>query len=262
VRTHGAPVIPVVVESPVVDGAFLDVVVEEPSPMDMNHDADADGDNKDNKDEQDEKKATSALLTPPQSPQGLRSPRTGGFLSSRRRRGVTDPTASTGTVDRKKSLNPFRRGVTLDSKKGDNKGNDPNSTGGEQPPQRRSSVASSFSNIRRSVVGTLSSASSSSRKAGAKGAKESRGRRFDASHLPPSPTALPSSFRGIGVRSGARSSSRTSGRSSGERPSSLSPASPRQAVAPVVHTQGSILMETNNIEDEETRKRTEMAFLA
>jgi hypothetical protein len=270
VKTYGAPVVPVIVESPVVDAMFgkeLDVVVEEPSPMDvvdLDLDADADGN------DDDTEKAKTALLTPPQSPRSPRLRGPAGFLNPRKRRGLTDPTASTATMDRRISLNPFRRGATLDAnRQGDSNKDDPLSSTAE--PQRRLSVAASLSNIRRSVVGTLSSASSSSSSrmaAGAAGAgaagtstSEPRGRRkFDVSRLPPSPT-LPPPFRGgIGVgvpnMKGPRSASRTSGRSSGDAPSS-----PRQAVAPVVYSRGSILLEMSSIEDEETRMRTEMAFL-
>ena len=78
-----------------------------------------------------------------------------------------------------------------------------------------------------------------------------RSKNFDASHLPPSPTVpnaptslAPSSFRGTGRPSNG-----------GLR------APPRQAVAPTMHSHGTIVHQTNFIEDDESRRLSEMAFL-
>lgn len=237
-RTNDAPVIPVIIESPVADrfSNELEVVVEEPLSMLMDSETDKEADDDD--DDNDEKKlGVTSLLTPPQSP---RSP--GGVPNPRKKRGLTDPTSA---MDRRKSLslNPFKRGATLDQQ---------TSANGDElkPPlsptstaNRRLSVAASFSSIRRSVAGSLSS-----RKGGAAAASpDAKGRKFDASHLPPSPT-LPSSFRSASM--GLRSSAGTP-----------VPMRTRTPVSPVLYSRGSILLETSNIEDEETRNRTEMAFL-
>ncbi|KAJ7094284.1 hypothetical protein C8R44DRAFT_814172 [Mycena epipterygia] len=74
---------------------------------------------------------------------------------------------------------------------------------------------------------------------------------FDPSHLPPSPT-LPTEFgelqqqqpmaRGRTVAVGAGHAHRLS-------------------VSPTMHNRGSILMEMNKIEDEESRRMTEVAFM-
>ena len=229
VRTNDAPVIPVIVESPIVDGFSneLEVVVEEPLSILMDEtDKEAD--------DNDEKPAMTSLLTPPQSPQSSAAGAP-GVPRPRKKRGLTDPT-SVGDKRKSSYLNPFKRGATLDN----------NSANGDElkPPQspttnRRLSVATSFSSIRRSVAGTLSS-----KKGPVSPSGDGKRRRFDASHLPPSPT-LPSSLRSAspGLR-GAPPPVRT-----------------RTAVAPVLYSRGSILLETSNIEDEETRHRTEMAFL-
>jgi hypothetical protein len=234
VRTNDAPVIPVIIESPVADrfSNELEVVVEEPLSILMDSETDKEADDDDDNDEK--KLGVTSLLTPPQSP---RSP--GGVPNPRKKRGLTDPTSA---MDRRKSLslNPFKRGATLDQQTAAN--------GDElKPPlsptsmaSRRLSVAASFSSIRRSVAGSLSS-----RKGAA--SPDAKGRKFDASHLPPSPT-LPSSFRSASM--GLRSNAGTP-----------VPMRTRTPVSPVLYSRGSILMETSNIEDEETRNRTEMAFL-
>ncbi|KIM40562.1 hypothetical protein M413DRAFT_163995 [Hebeloma cylindrosporum] len=246
VRTNDAPVIPVIVESPLADGFSneLEVVVEEPLSMLINETdvKEADEDH----DDHDEKPAMTPLLTSPQSPRSpgiaVVSP---GVASPQKKRGLTDPSSA----DRRKSLslNPFKRGATFDH----------GSSNGDElkPPlsptttaSRRLSVAASFSNIRRSVAGTLSSRKGATASSGG----DARGRKFDASHLPPSPT-LPSSFRSAGM--GLR------GNGVGTTPTPPVPTSPRMAVSPVLYSRGSILLETSNIEDEETRLRTEMAFL-
>ena len=63
--------------------------------------------------------------------------------------------------------------------------------------------------------------------------------------VPNAPTSLaPSSFRGTGRPSNG-----------GLR------APPRQAVAPTMHSHGTIVHQTNFIEDDESRRLSEMAFL-
>ncbi|KAF8802498.1 hypothetical protein BYT27DRAFT_7261032 [Phlegmacium glaucopus] len=151
-----------------------------------------------------------------------------------KRRVWTDPT--NGGLDRKKSMvmNPFRRG---NSANGDHSITPP----GEFP--RRLSVKASLSNMRRSVVGTLSRKLTVENSGG--------GKKFDASHLPPSPV-LPLAF-------GNSRSSYTSPSVRMEEGGESLPM--RRAVSPMLYSRGHILMEASHIEDEESRRVTEMAFL-
>ncbi|TFK40202.1 hypothetical protein BDQ12DRAFT_721665 [Crucibulum laeve] len=163
-----------------------------------------------------------------------------------RPRGLTDPTYnSKSKVEKRKSLNPFKRGQALEAPDSENS-------------PKRLSMSASLSNMRRSVVGSLSSRPKSTIETGA-GSKM-----FDASHLPPSPT-VPASFT---ERSSRSAPSLASGSASARSRSSSRPgattgvgARPRQAVSPTLHSRGSILLETSNIEDEESRRMTELAFL-
>lgn len=153
------------------------------------------------------------------------------------RRGLTDPTHV--KPDRRKSLNPFKRTTgELDNS--------------DKASVSKRSVSSSLSSMRRSVVGTLSRKANLEIKVnGLKG--------YKASHLPPSPTVdrsrspVPTSPRSPSYLDRSRSPA-----------SSASPSSPtfqRQAVAPMMYNRGSILLETCAIEDEESRRMTELAFL-
>ena len=153
-----------------------------------------------------------------------------GFLLSvprMKKRGLTDPT--NGSLDRKKStiMNPFKRG--LSSGYGDV------SLTPLVEPTRRPSVKTSLSNMRRTVIGTLS------RKSTSPGRKV-----LDASHLPPSPI-FPLPFSKL--HSPTSPTYRTE---EGEI---------RRAVSPTVYSRGHILMEASHIKDEESRRMTEMAFL-
>ena len=92
---------------------------------------------------------------------------------------------------------------------------------------------------------------------------------FDASHLPASPTYAhappnrppppPTAFsQGTGLRyqhHHASSSVSSEGRTTGVG------LRPRQPVAPTMHSRGSILHQAHFIEDEESRRLSEMAFL-
>lgn len=159
------------------------------------------------------------------------------------RRGLTDPTSV--KPDRRKSLNPFKRTA----------GEIDNS---DKMSVSKRSVTSSLSSMRRSVVGTLT------RKANLEiNVNSSKG--YNASHLPPSPTVdrsrspVPTSPRSSPAPTSPRSPSILN-----RSRSPVSPTSPtfqRQAVAPIMYNRGSILLETCNIEDEETRRMTELAFL-
>ncbi|KAF8905091.1 hypothetical protein CPB84DRAFT_1823433 [Gymnopilus junonius] len=214
-----ASTVPVIIESPVQMTRFseeLEVVMEESPSMDFGI-----------INEKSEKPAISTPLVPPRSPP---APTSVGTTLRPQRRGVTDPVVS---MDRRKSFNPFKRGQTMD-------------VSPIPEPQRRLSMARSLSNLRRSVVGTLSHKPT-------KGAEGEGGRvekNFDASHLPASPT-IPQAF--------ARPRPSDVSKSSAGSP----PPTPgmRQAVAPIIYNRGSILLETAGIEDEETRRMTELAFL-
>lgn len=141
----------------------------------------------------------------------------------RARRQTTDPSGLRKSEARK-SFNPFKRGQTIDNAPPD------------QPP-RRLAMSASLSNMRRSVVSSLSRPKSTLEFSGQLSPKN-----FDASYLPPSPTL---SAQGEAGRPGAMT---------GAVPR------PRQAVDPVLHSRGSIMLQTNFIEDEESRRMTEMAF--
>lgn len=142
----------------------------------------------------------------------------------RPRRQITDPTGLR-TSEARKSFNPFKRGQAEDNSPSD------------QPP-RRLAMSASLSNMRRSVVSSLSKPKSTLDFSGQLSPKS-----FDASHLPPSPTP---SAHGEAGQPGAMTSV-------GPRP--------RRAVDPVLHSRGSIILQTNSIADDESRRMTEMAFL-
>ncbi|PPQ64563.1 hypothetical protein CVT26_001961 [Gymnopilus dilepis] len=240
-----ANTIPVIVQSPIEVSRFsedLEVVMEESPSAEFGV-----------LDEKSSSKPTSSgsKNAAPSSPRSPPPPSSQGTAPLRpQRRNVTDPaTTSASTVDRRKSFNPFKRGQTIDVP--------PSSE-----PQRRLSVAKSLNNLRRSVVGTLSSKplpktseepelGGSAPSPAPPSAPRTRGRvekKFDASHLPASPT-IPSAYarpRPSDV-SGSRSPPPTPGM--------------RRAVSPVIYHRGSILLETAGIEDEETRRMTELAFL-
>ena len=198
--------IPVIVESPIED-TFLEeqyVVVEPTSTFDGNQ----------------------AALAPMSAPINGSEPRFTLSTPRMNKRGVTDPT--NGNLNRKKSMitNPFKRGLSS--------GYDDQLTPSSEP-QRRLTVKTSFSNIRRSVVGTLSRKTTSPDR-GAGGGKMND---------TPSP-----------ISSGSRHSptllSSTMEEGEGEV---------RKAVSPTLYSRGHILMEASHIEDEESRRVTEMAFL-
>ncbi|KAF9453495.1 hypothetical protein P691DRAFT_45695 [Macrolepiota fuliginosa MF-IS2] len=148
----------------------------------------------------------------------------------RRGRGLTNPEKG----DKRMSFNPFKRGQSLG----------PDESGG-----KRLSVSASLMNLKRAATSFTtrpkstfyaSSVAPSSKSAGA---ITSAKKTFDASHLPPSPT-LPTRFVTPGAGTGA-----------GLRVPS------RRPLEPTLHSRGSILMETNAIQDEEVRRMTELAFL-
>ncbi len=86
---------------------------------------------------------------------------------------------------------------------------------------------------------------------GGLGVGKKKSKMFDASHLPTSPTFPPSAFPPRQSTSSVSSDGKTTG--VGLRP--------RQAVAPTMHSRGSILHHAHFIEDEESRRLSEMAFL-
>ncbi|KAJ3781355.1 hypothetical protein GGU10DRAFT_367039 [Lentinula aff. detonsa] len=100
------------------------------------------------------------------------------------------------------------------------------------------SRSGSLANFRHSVVSTLT-----------RKPTKSHSLNFDTSTLPPSPT-VPASLA---------SHSSISAQSANSKNSNVE--STRQALSPTIHSRGSILFETSHIEDEETRRMTEMAFM-
>ncbi|KAF9489625.1 hypothetical protein BDN71DRAFT_1435279 [Pleurotus eryngii] len=118
-------------------------------------------------------------------------------------------------------------------------------------------------NLRRSIFGPLSRKSVD---------KQRLGTAFDASHLPPSPT-LPLSITDQTKSTNVLTlpHSQSSPALANARALSLSnkrgsampspPQSPRQAVSPKMHSRGSIQVETHGIEDEESRRLCELAFI-
>ncbi|KAG6837391.1 hypothetical protein H0H93_010550 [Arthromyces matolae] len=156
-------------------------------------------------------------------------------------RSLTDPEATVKSAElRKSSFKVFKRST------------DPLPP--RSPPPRRLSVGASLSNIRRSIVGTLSGKPTTGPNVRANKSG------FDASRLPPSPR-IPSTF----VE--ARTSPIPSPKSPSpfflqqqERP--LSPeATIRIPVSPNFYSTGSIASAANKITDEESRRVTELAFL-
>jgi hypothetical protein len=153
------------------------------------------------------------------------------------RRGHTAPSPPT-TVNpgssHQTSKNPMKRGQTLD----------PSSA---TAAKQRLSILSS---VRRSVISSLGR-SKSTYNASRNPSK------FDASHLPPSPTVSAP----FAEQPQPKSFSPTRSLFSNRRTSDAGSV-PRVAAAPTLHNRASILVEVNNIEDEETRRMTELAFMA
>ncbi|PFH53140.1 hypothetical protein AMATHDRAFT_45763 [Amanita thiersii Skay4041] len=143
-----------------------------------------------------------------------------------KQRSLTDPTPPR-PKNRRKRQPMSKKGQTADSIE-------------QQSPGKRLTVSASLTNMRRSVVNSLSRTKSNVNIGGGKGDKT-----YDASHLPPSPTFPPT------LASLARLELRHS--------SELLP--PRQPLSPTLHSRGSILLETSAIEDDEARRMTELAFL-
>ena len=201
IKTHEGSNIPIIVESPIED-SFLEerYVVPESS--------------------------CTTFDGPPTAPVSGNEPRVSVNTPRITRRGHTDPT--NGNLDRKKSMimNPFKLGTSSS--------HEDHSTTPSGERQRRLSLRASLSNMRRSVVGTLSRKPILAENSG-------RGKMFDASHLPPSPTLRSPTAPGFVTEDGESSA--------------------RRGVSPIVYSRGHILMETNRIEDEESRRMTEMAFL-
>lgn len=153
------------------------------------------------------------------------------------------------SVERKRSMNPFKRAGTVSGAHGKDATDAGESPAAAAPRRRLTMGTSSFSmsNIRRSVVGSLSGRPANI-------GTQRRAKTFDASHLPPSPTSpVPR------ASTGTRASSSVGGRTMPVTP--VSPTRARQPQQVVMYNRGSILLETAGIEDEETRRMTELAFL-
>ncbi|KAH9481328.1 hypothetical protein JR316_0005850 [Psilocybe cubensis] len=153
------------------------------------------------------------------------------------------------SVERKKSMNPFKRAATMSGAHGKDENEDTTATpaGTQTPtptPRRRITMAStsfaSLSNLRRSVVGTLT-------KTPASAPMKSRGSTV-VDGLPGSPTSP--------TPTTARAMQMSAGKGEGKPIPRV-----RQPQQLVMYNRGSILLETAGIEDEETRRMTELAFL-
>ncbi|KAJ6507817.1 hypothetical protein C8R47DRAFT_1208844 [Mycena vitilis] len=116
----------------------------------------------------------------------------------------------------------------------------------EEPPQRRTTEPAPRER-RKSLIGGLSTMMSIRRFGRA---KSSAGRPlgFDPAHLPPSPT------RPVGFASQQQQQLRG-------RPAAAAGHQHRLSVSPTMHTDGSILAQASLIENEESRRMTEVAFM-
>ncbi|KAF9526385.1 hypothetical protein CPB83DRAFT_858013 [Crepidotus variabilis] len=176
----------------------------------------------------------------------LRSPTTGAFSAQQQRRHVTDP------VDRRRSVfKAFKRSTTRDTS---------SERENEEPPTSPTQKSRGmFSSVRKSVIGSISggrmkrSATTPPVTAAASGTKA-----FNTAGLPASPT-LPSRFAISPATAAARE--RSTSRDRVSQTSRDTAGAPRQAVAPPMYNRGSILIEASAIEDEESRRMTELAFL-
>jgi len=169
--------------------------------------------------------ANQAVVPPMSAPISGSEPRITLNTPRMSKRGGSDPTY--GVLNRKRSMiltNPFKWGSSF-------AGYEDQSTttsSSPEPPQRRLSVKSSLSNLRRSVVGTLSRKASLDRGVGASKMNDTLR----------SPTSLGSMME----------------EEEGE-------GEVRKAVSPILYSRGHILMAASHIKDEESRRVTEMAFL-
>ncbi|KII85104.1 hypothetical protein PLICRDRAFT_45220 [Plicaturopsis crispa FD-325 SS-3] len=129
------------------------------------------------------------------------------------------------------------------------------------PPRR-----ASFINLRRSLGGGGAKPRPKSLVVPSASAGAGTGAGFDASHLPPSPS-LPSTTTSSSLAAGVPPSPSYTGSFSSKSQAFSSKS--RQSVgvgrrvplSPTMHSRGSILLETKEIQDEESRRLSEMAFL-
>ncbi|GLB40234.1 hypothetical protein LshimejAT787_0801050 [Lyophyllum shimeji] len=168
-------------------------------------------------------------------------------ISRPRGRGFTEPPSIGGLKapdsDRSKSFNPFKRSQALSPHL-------PSSDSPSGGATRRLSMLS----MRRSFVGTLfkpEKVSDASRTPPSPTIPMDQ-----ASKSPLSPTPSPSSPKWTTLfPPGAAGAADANANAKGQL------LSRRQAVSPTLHSRGSILLEASNIEDDETRRMTELAFL-
>ncbi|PPQ67429.1 hypothetical protein CVT25_006009 [Psilocybe cyanescens] len=291
VKTREGASIPVIVESPV-DQRFsqdLEVVEEEDGPLPAEMGLLDDG-GRLRKKEQDRvalvplripmtAPATVTITPAPKSPTGAVSAAADSATKTRKR-GMTDSTATAGA---RKLLNPFKRDKPLPPSPTTKPADDTQPVDGgtessanvkadEKTSEhtlrpRRLTMSASLSNLRRSFIGTLSRPSNGA----AEGSPTTSSKKFNASHLPPSPT-IPAAFAAeasIGSRmhnagGGGRPSRSGSGDSSNSPERNRATPTPTARIARqpvVIYNRGSILLETANIEDDEVRRMTELAFL-
>ncbi|KAG6902836.1 hypothetical protein C0995_010721 [Termitomyces sp. Mi166 len=158
-------------------------------------------------------------------------------LPKERVRNFTDPGSGGLKEPRKMSFNPFKR--SADSP--------PNNT-----LPRRLSMGASLNNMRRSLAGTFSRTKVAELVVSAE-------KGCDVSHLPPSPTPSAASADQVGVSPVA--SPKLSPTFLQQQRQASPELKLRASVSPTLYSRGTIVAETNNIEDEESRRVTELAFL-
>lgn len=156
------------------------------------------------------------------------------FFPTRRARGLVNPDAA----NKRRSFNPFKRSQPVGPTQCDHSRETKKSSTFALDKLKRASTNFSKPKLTPDAASNAPSSKSSKRKM------------LDVSHLPPSPT-LPSHL--LTAQAELRVNGKTTG--VGQRPQA------RKAVAPTLHSRGSILLETSAIKDEESRRMTEMAFL-
>ncbi|KAF9561996.1 hypothetical protein CPC08DRAFT_400502 [Agrocybe pediades] len=210
---------------------------------------------------------TVTVKSPPQSPNlvPLRRPQRGLTDQSSVANSSLHPTSPTTTSTRK-SLNPFKRGNTI---AGPHNLSPPNDDNAENQPVRRTSIMAKMS---RSVVGTITGGSHK---------QSTKASRHNHQPLPPPSPKLSNTTRATSPSSPPPPTSPRSALASPTSPHFAGPQRRPNAVGcaglarqqsqpglrqpvtgPVAYTnRASIIMQTAGIEDEESRRMTELAFL-
>ncbi|RPD59589.1 hypothetical protein L227DRAFT_611820 [Lentinus tigrinus ALCF2SS1-6] len=137
-----------------------------------------------------------------------------------------------------------------------------------QMPSRDTRTSSSMMSLRRAFTSSKPRPKSTlelspvAEQSQGQGVGRKKSKMFDASHLPAIPTSQPQSQSQSQSQSQYRRQHHqaTSSVSSDGKTTGVG-LRPRQAVAPTIHSRGSILHQAHFIEDEESRRLSEMAFL-